>query len=259
MSLVRLLGFTTLQCGCLVGRYREVATNREVAYIEEKGGDLPDSTRTGGTTRWPMPVRWPLPSWPRSAPRRILPADGGADTGPVSLDSRAPRPEARAGARPCFAVIPPASRPHLRLHAGRAATSCQAVAPTVADRAGPRLRLRRRRCRKRPERIGLPVHHVVPAPVTRLAGDLDLEAAVGTRRVGIVRVVAEHVVVARLGVDPLQRLVEVVLLTTAMPPVCSASTRRLSCDFLNVVAPTRSDRPARRCPATPTSPRGSIV
>ncbi len=37
MSLVRLLGFTTLDCGCVVGRYREVATNREVAYVEEKG------------------------------------------------------------------------------------------------------------------------------------------------------------------------------------------------------------------------------
>jgi hypothetical protein len=37
MSLVRLLGFTTLACGCIVGRYREVATNREVSYIEEKG------------------------------------------------------------------------------------------------------------------------------------------------------------------------------------------------------------------------------
>ena len=37
MSLVRLLGFTTLSCGCVVGRYRELATNREVAYIEEKG------------------------------------------------------------------------------------------------------------------------------------------------------------------------------------------------------------------------------
>jgi hypothetical protein len=36
-SLVRLLGFTTLGCGCLVGKYREVATNREVAYVEEKG------------------------------------------------------------------------------------------------------------------------------------------------------------------------------------------------------------------------------
>lgn len=37
MSLVRLLGFTTLTCGCVSGRYREVSTCREVTYIEEKG------------------------------------------------------------------------------------------------------------------------------------------------------------------------------------------------------------------------------
>jgi hypothetical protein len=37
MSLVRLLGFTTLACGCVIGRYREVATSREVGYVEEKG------------------------------------------------------------------------------------------------------------------------------------------------------------------------------------------------------------------------------
>jgi hypothetical protein len=37
MSLVRLLGFTTLGCGCVVGRYREVATSREISYVEEKG------------------------------------------------------------------------------------------------------------------------------------------------------------------------------------------------------------------------------
>jgi len=37
MSLVRLLGFRTLPCGCVIGRYREVATSREVAYVEEKG------------------------------------------------------------------------------------------------------------------------------------------------------------------------------------------------------------------------------
>lgn len=41
MSLVRLLGFTTLTCGCVVGRYREVATSREVAYVEEKGKGCP--------------------------------------------------------------------------------------------------------------------------------------------------------------------------------------------------------------------------
>lgn len=37
MSLVRLLGFRTLSCGCVVGRYRELATSREVFYVEEKG------------------------------------------------------------------------------------------------------------------------------------------------------------------------------------------------------------------------------
>ncbi len=37
LSLVRLLGFSTLACGCVIGRYREVATSREVAYVEEKG------------------------------------------------------------------------------------------------------------------------------------------------------------------------------------------------------------------------------
>jgi hypothetical protein len=36
-SVVRLLGYTTLACGCVVGRYREVATSREISYVEEKG------------------------------------------------------------------------------------------------------------------------------------------------------------------------------------------------------------------------------
>ena len=34
MSLVRLLGFRTLTCGCVIGRYRELATSREVTYVE---------------------------------------------------------------------------------------------------------------------------------------------------------------------------------------------------------------------------------
>jgi hypothetical protein len=37
MCLVRLLGFTTLACGCVIGKYREVATSREISYVEEKG------------------------------------------------------------------------------------------------------------------------------------------------------------------------------------------------------------------------------
>jgi hypothetical protein len=37
MSLVRLLGFKTLGCGCVSGRYRDMSSSREVTYIEEKG------------------------------------------------------------------------------------------------------------------------------------------------------------------------------------------------------------------------------
>ncbi len=37
MSVVRLLGFTTLPCGCVLGRYRDVGSTREVVYVEEKG------------------------------------------------------------------------------------------------------------------------------------------------------------------------------------------------------------------------------
>lgn len=36
-SSVRLLGFTTLGCGCIIGRYRELATSRDVNYVEDKG------------------------------------------------------------------------------------------------------------------------------------------------------------------------------------------------------------------------------
>jgi hypothetical protein len=36
-SFVRLLGFTTLPCGCVVGHYRELSTNRDVSYVEAKG------------------------------------------------------------------------------------------------------------------------------------------------------------------------------------------------------------------------------
>jgi hypothetical protein len=37
MSIVRLLGFKNLTCGCVTGHYRELATNREITYVEEKG------------------------------------------------------------------------------------------------------------------------------------------------------------------------------------------------------------------------------
>ena len=44
MSLVRLLGFTTLGCGCVSGRYRELASDREISYIEEKGSGCAQSS-----------------------------------------------------------------------------------------------------------------------------------------------------------------------------------------------------------------------
>lgn len=37
MSYVRLLEYATLACGCVVGRYRELPTDREVTYVEQKG------------------------------------------------------------------------------------------------------------------------------------------------------------------------------------------------------------------------------
>ena len=42
MGQVRLLGFTTLSCGCLAGDYRELLTGRVLTYIEEKGHQCTD-------------------------------------------------------------------------------------------------------------------------------------------------------------------------------------------------------------------------
>ncbi len=36
MSMVRLLAFETLTCGCVVGHYREAGTLRTITYVEEK-------------------------------------------------------------------------------------------------------------------------------------------------------------------------------------------------------------------------------
>jgi hypothetical protein len=37
MSLVKLLGFKTIDCGCVLGRYRDLSSERELTYVEEKG------------------------------------------------------------------------------------------------------------------------------------------------------------------------------------------------------------------------------
>lgn len=63
-SLVRLLGFKTLPCGCVIGRYREVATRREVCYVEEKG---PSCGVPAHRRNQPLRLRTPAPV-PATAP-----------------------------------------------------------------------------------------------------------------------------------------------------------------------------------------------
>lgn len=53
MSLVRLIGFTTLACGCVTGKYRELATHREVIYVEEKGTECENHTHRRNHTLAP--------------------------------------------------------------------------------------------------------------------------------------------------------------------------------------------------------------
>ena len=61
MSLMRLLGFATLPCGCVVGRYREAPTRREIVYVEEKGPACGESAhRRNHTVHSALPVMRPL-------------------------------------------------------------------------------------------------------------------------------------------------------------------------------------------------------
>jgi hypothetical protein len=42
MSIVKLLGFETLDCGCVVGHYRDAGTISVVTYVEEKAATCGD-------------------------------------------------------------------------------------------------------------------------------------------------------------------------------------------------------------------------
>ena len=44
MSIVKLLGFETLDCGCVVGHYRDAGTISVVTYVEEKAATCGDAT-----------------------------------------------------------------------------------------------------------------------------------------------------------------------------------------------------------------------
>lgn len=68
MSLVRLLGFQKLGCGCVIGRYRELATTREVSYVEEKGGGCEEHAhRRNHTISERLLTAWPSASASASA------------------------------------------------------------------------------------------------------------------------------------------------------------------------------------------------
>jgi hypothetical protein len=58
MSVVRLLGFATLSCGCVVGRYRDVGSTREITYVEEKGPGCASHTHRRNHTITPERERF---------------------------------------------------------------------------------------------------------------------------------------------------------------------------------------------------------
>ena len=65
MSVVRLLGFATLDCGCVVGRYQDVNANREVAYVEEKGPVCAAHLHRRNHTIAVAPAPRPFPATPQ--------------------------------------------------------------------------------------------------------------------------------------------------------------------------------------------------
>ncbi len=44
MSIVKLLGFETLSCGCVAGHYRDAGTISVVTYVEEKAATCGDAS-----------------------------------------------------------------------------------------------------------------------------------------------------------------------------------------------------------------------
>src|SRR5262245_45226826 len=95
MSLVRLLGFRTLTCGCVVGRYRELATSREVSYVEEKGGECDVHVhRRNHTIPERIAPSLATVAWLRASGRaRSIRAR--STTGTISVVSRIPKPHTR--------------------------------------------------------------------------------------------------------------------------------------------------------------------
>jgi hypothetical protein len=67
MSVVRLLGFSTLACGCVVGRYRDVGSTREIVYVEEKGASCDSHAHRRNHTVSPDRERYYAPATTNAA------------------------------------------------------------------------------------------------------------------------------------------------------------------------------------------------
>ncbi len=50
MSFVRLRGYSTLSCGCIIGHYHELGSERDVSYVEQKGTACPDHQHRNNKT-----------------------------------------------------------------------------------------------------------------------------------------------------------------------------------------------------------------
>ena len=113
MSLVRLLGFTTLGCGCVTGRYREIATNREMTYVEEKGTTCSHHGHRRNHTIV-APARFGAHTLAAKASWQFeLGAQSAAQIPPgrVTLTPDAPRDGSRRGFRSRTPRLPPRAEP----------------------------------------------------------------------------------------------------------------------------------------------------
>ena len=73
MSIVKLLGFETLGCGCVVGHYRDAGTVSVVTYVEEKAvtcGDASHRRNHAMMTRRRRPTA-AVATRPVAAPARV--------------------------------------------------------------------------------------------------------------------------------------------------------------------------------------------
>jgi len=61
MGLIALLGFKERTCGCVIGRYRELATHREITYVEQRGPDCAAGGHHGSQSAPPDAQQCPAP------------------------------------------------------------------------------------------------------------------------------------------------------------------------------------------------------